>query len=880
MRVRGIAQSVAEVAAQSVATASKTRRRYFLTIPLFFITINFERNKMETLILIDANSLINRAFYALPPLNDYAGRPTQAVFGFTVMLVKLIETYSPKYLAAAFDLAQPTFRHEKFDAYKATRKGMPDELASQVPVLKNLLDVMGIKRFEIPGYEADDIIGTLAKKFDVKTYIITGDKDSLQLVDETTSVLLTKRGISEMELIDASNIKSKFSLTPHGIIEYKALAGDKSDNIPGIFGIGEKTAIELIEKYGTLDNIYAHVDELQGKTKEKIIAGKDTAYLSEDLATIVTDAPLSAQLDELVFQFPFKKEVRDFFGKYNFKSLYKRNALFESCRTIIRENSTIATARSDEIDLQGDFAFYIGDSLFIGNENCNYEIKLSANLIDGGENLSDVMNNLKPILADPSRLKVVYDYKQLLSKLSGSGVKINNVFDIKLAQYLINTDTDYETFTGLLGIYGYDASGYGAYKVYEAQLEQLKIAGLNDLYYNIEFPLEEVLYNMECRGFKLDLEKLEQLRQKYSTEAEFCQKKIFELAGRSFNINSPKQLAEVLFQELKLPYPKKKSKSFSTGAEILEPLADEFEIAAYVLRYRLLMKLVGTYLDGLKKQTDPDGLVHTEFKQMITSTGRLSSVDPNLQNIPVRDGDGKALREMFVAGEGKSLVSADYSQIELRLMAHLSGDEKMIDCFRRGEDIHTSTAAEIYGVPPEMVTEAMRREAKTVNFGIIYGISDYGLAQNLKVSVIAAKKYIEKYFERFSGIKNYLKEAVDVVRKNGYAKTLFGRIRYVPEINSPNYNTRLFGERVAMNMPLQGSAADIIKIAMLKTEEALKSTGARLILQIHDELIVEAPDEETELVKQILKDCMENAAKLSVPLNVSVGCGKNWLDCK
>jgi len=599
--------------------------------------------------------------------------------------------------------------------------------------------------------------------------------------------------------------------------------------------------------------------------------------LSKELATINTNVPLNIALGDLQLIFPFNEKVRDIFGRYNFKTLCKKEELF--CTAAAKQvQPDVKEIAIDDLDLCQDFAIHVGDKVYVGTKKDNYVLNIEQTLFSDGNTEQKLFEKLKHILCDSNVLKIVFDYKNFIKQTSIYGYEPQNVFDVKLAQYLLG-EGDFSTFANLLEYYGYEPSGYACYQIYLQQVEQLKELGLTNLYYDIELPLSKVLYNMEKRGFRIDLKKLEQLNAEYSEQLDICAKKIYELAGKQFNINSPKQLAAVLFDDLKIPYPKK-SKTHSTSVEILEPLAHDYEIVAYVLRYRFIAKLNSTYLEGLKKQTDTNGLIHTEFKQTLTATGRLSSVEPNLQNIPVREEEGRALRGIFVASEGNVLLSADYSQIELRVMAHLSQDKKMIECYNAGEDIHTATAAEVFGVPLSEVTSKMRREAKVVNFGIIYGMSEYGLAQNLKISYNKSREYIKKYFERFYGVKEYLDNSVNVAKEKGYATTICGRIRRIPEINSPNFMSRSFGERVAMNMPLQGSAADIIKIAMLKTEEALKDTGAKLILQIHDELIVETPMDEVSKIKQIIKDCMENAIELSVPLEVSIGVGKNWMECK
>lgn len=843
---------------------------------------------MEKLVLIDGNSLVNRAFYALPPLNNSLGVPTQAVYGFATMLMKIISDIKPNYMAVAFDLPKPTFRHLKYPEYKAGRHKMPDELGVQLPILKEMLKLMNIHIIEKGGFEADDIIGTFAKSTCVHTYIITGDRDSLQLIDDNTEVWLTIKGLSEIHKMTEEELLKSLSLKPSQIIDYKALAGDSSDNIPGVAGVGEKTATNLLVQYGTLDKIYENIDNIKGKLQEKLINDKDNAYLSYELATIDTNMELDCNLKDCTFDFPFNDKVQEFFGEMNFKSLVNRAELFigDVKPKFLKAGSEVKVVSSIEElrvilgQVKGSMSFDIAESItFAFSEAQEYVINLNYSLIDVGLEYNQCIESFKEVLQNPKIEKIVFDGKKLMKELSMNKVVLNNFFDIKLAQYLIDMTVDYSTAKKLNAHYGVDereiASGMRFIKqLQENEIEELK---MKSLYYDIELPLEKVLYDMERAGFCLNIPMLNVLNEEYVKEIESLTKEIYALCGETFNINSPKQLAKVLFEDMKIPYPKK-SKTYSTAAEILEEIDEP--IVALILEYRFISKLNSTYIEGLRKMADAKGIVHTEFKQTLTTTGRLSSVEPNLQNIPIRNEKGKKLRAMFASrGENYRLVSADYSQIELRLMAHYSKDEKMLSAYRNGEDIHTSTAAAVFNVQSDKVTAAMRRDAKAVNFGIIYGISEYGLSKNLKISPYRAKEFIETYFSRFSGVKSYLETSVKSAYDTGYAVTLLGRVRKIPELKSANYNIRQFGERVAMNMPLQGSAADIIKFAMIKVAKELEGMKSQLILQVHDELIVDAEISEIEKVKEILKRCMENVLPLEVPLTVEMGEGKTWLEC-
>lgn len=852
-------------------------------------------NARDNFIIIDGNSLVNRAFYALPPMTAQ-GKPVQAVYGFATMLIRMIQNYKPKYIATAFDLPAPTFRHKMYDGYKATRKGMPDELAVQLPVLKEMLGKMGVTILEKEGYEADDIIGTLARGTSCPTYIVTGDRDSFQLIDDTTKVVMTKRGITEVAELDEAELKKEYGLTPAQVIEYKAIAGDSSDNIPGVTGIGDKGARQLLEEYGSLDGIYENLDKLSAGMRKKLEEGKELAYLSRTLATIDTNVPIFTQAEECPCRFPFGNDVRTFFIDYGFKSLLKRSDIFEKNYDGEEEQATPSELRCERSELSsvselisvvrgikdeaalefGENGLWIAPSL-----EREYRAKFSDRLDDmGALSLWQCVDAVKLILENESVVKAVYDAKKLTAFCEPLGIAPVALWDVKLAQYVADVLKPNEPFSALAATHGLDPE-YPALAVLALKRElsdEMKEGSLEKVFEELEMPLVPVLRDMEKTGFKLDIGQLDRLNTEYTAQEKEIEREIFELTGREFNIKSPRQLGKVLFEELGLPY-SGKGKNYSTGAEILEPLVDKHPVIEKILAYRAVTKLNSTYVVGLKKLTGGDGIVHTDFRQAITATGRLSSAEPNLQNIPVRDERGKRLRALFTSRDGFTLVSADYSQIELRLLAHFSGDEILRSAYENGDDVHTYTAAKVFGVEPEEVTSAQRRAAKAVNFGIIYGISDFGLAQNVKISRSQAKKYIEEYFKHFPSVKGYLDESVKRAKECGYAETLFGRRRQVPELFSSQFQMRKFGERVAMNMPLQGSAADIIKRAMIDVHHRLKGMKSRLILQIHDELIVEAADDEADMVCGILKECMENAVSLSVPLTVDIGTGKSWIDC-
>lgn len=850
---------------------------------------------MDRLVLIDGNSLINRAFFALPPLTDKKGRPSQAVYGFTTMLIKAITDYKPTHIAVAFDLPEPTFRHKMYDGYKAGRKRMPDELAVQLPVLKELLSVMKIRIVEQAGFEADDIIGTLAKKFEAETYILTGDRDSLQLIDDTTYVLFTRRGLTSVDCMNAAALKETTGLSPAQIVDYKAIAGDSSDNIPGVHGIGDKGAVKLLQTYGDLDGVYAHIDEISGAARQRLIEGKDSAYLSRRLAAIVCDVPLPVTLGDCALEFPFSGRTREFFRELDFKSVVKRTDLYgdyadTAAETFAQRPAPATVAFSGRAGLKETLAgcrdaiavwFGENDVHIAFDAETEHVGSFTSDLIDGIFTFEDCAAELKDIFADKEIKKVLFDVKKVKTDMYRvCGGDVENFFDVKLAQYIDDSTVPYDKLDTVCEHYSAGVPGASALLYLKRLLEKsLEEKGMHRLFYDVEQPLIDVLIKMERAGFKLDIGNCRAYGEKYTAEIHEISAKIYRLAGHVFNINSPRQLATVLFDELGIDYPKRTSRH-STNIEVLEAIIDRHEIVPLVIRYRLLWKLNSTYVEGLSKLAGKDGVVHTEFKQMSTATGRLSSVEPNLQNIPVREDEGRMLRGLFGAAEGCTLVSADYSQIELRLLAHFSGDPIMMKAYRENADIHTRTAAEVFGIDRSLVTPEMRRKAKAVNFGIIYGMSDFGLGQSIKVSTAEAREYKARYFARFPRVKEYLDAQVERAKKHGFAITLLGRVRKIPELYSSQFAVRQFGERVAMNMPLQGSAADIIKLAMLRVDRALAGMRSRLILQVHDELIVEAADDEVEAVRTIVRDCMEHAVELNVPLTVDVSSGRNWLECK
>ncbi len=851
----------------------------------------------EQLLLVDGNSLINRAFYALPQLTNKEGVQCNAVFGVSNMLIKLIMEHKFKYIAFAFDRHAPTFRHEMFKDYKATRSPTPPELRSQFPLLKELLKAMGIKCFEFDGDEADDIIGSFTKKFNTKNIVLSADKDLLQLINENTQVWLTKKGASEIEIMTEETLQEKMGVKPFQIVELKSLMGDSSDNIPGVYGIGEKTAVSLLQKYESLDGVYSHINEISGKTQEKLLMGKESAYMSHALATINTNVKLDVDLESLQIKMPFSHEVYEFFVKYDFRILMKKTELFEdkpldaakSIQKIEIYELDDAKNLANELNLGNILAFQIeGEELHLSNSKYQeYVVKAKSDLPLLKTDISEYIKCFKSVFENENIVKVCQDVKHSKKQLSEYDIKLNGqYFDILIAKHLVyGSIKTVLNNNDLFGDFSYPTYAIAACLLsakadYENKINE---QNLNKVFYDIEIPLINVLYDMEKEGFKIDVNSLNELNAMYTKEIDELTNKIYELAGETFNVNSPKQLSSILFDKLNISTANNKKKN--TGAEILEKIKDEHPIIPCILRYRKIFKLNNTYVEALLNlgQNNRDNIIHTVFHQTITATGRLSSTEPNLQNIPIREEEGRFLRKAFIPrNPNGSIMSADYSQIELRLVTHFSEDKNLQNAYQNNIDIHTKTASDIFGVPLQEVNSNLRRMAKAVNFGIIYGISEHGLSENLGISKKEAKTFIEKYFMTYPKIGSLMDDNVKVAREKGYAQSLYNRRRRIDELNSSNYMIRTFGERAAMNMPLQSTASDIIKIAMIKVFYALKENNlkSKLILQIHDELIVDVFPGEEEKVKEILKSNMENGFSLNVPLVVQIEYGKNWYDAK
>lgn len=838
------------------------------------------------IVLLDSYSLLYRAYYAIQtPMSDKNGRPLNAVFGFTNMLLRIIEELKPTHMVATFDTKGPTFRHEKCDYYKATRKPMPEDLRPQVDAVRELLSAMDVKIVEKAGFEGDDMLGTLSKKLEGEKIIVTGDRDSLQLVSDTTKVWLTKRGITDVVEYDLERL-SQDGLKPYQIIELKALMGDTSDNIKGVQGVGEKTAKTLISTYGDIENLYAHIDEIKGKLGEKLKNGKEDAEQSKYLATINCEVDVDCDIDQLTFS-PFSQRVKEQLEDFEFRSILKRLDFDEDVEKEKAEKTIQNIVVSDVSDIKGlekgNICAIVYDEYRITlalSEEEEYQLNVRANLLDEGVYLDEALRDIAQ-----SGVKIILHDAKYFMHLTN--VTDFDYFDTKIASYLLYAQRSYDTVGEVIDEYSEfdcgDRLAVGLFSAYKALKDKILDEGLGKLFYEVEQPLTAVLYDMEKAGFCVDVKMLDELRVKYSEELAQLEKNIYLLAGESFNINSPKQLQNILYSKLGLPATKKTKSGASTDAEALEGLKGKHEIIEYILRYRQISKFKGTYIEGIDGLIDKKtGRVHTVFNQTATVTGRLSSTEPNLQNIPVRTKEGRELRKMFVASPDRVLVCADYSQIELRLLAAFSKDERLVGAYQAGEDIHRETASAVYGVDIDDVTADMRRSAKAVNFGIIYGMSDYGLATELGIFPKHARYFIQRYFDTYSSVKEYMEENKRIAKETGKATTMLGRKRLIPELTSSNYNVRGFGERAAMNMPLQGSAADIIKISMIKVFNALKNEGlkARLILQVHDELIVDTPIEEAEKVKKLLKDNMEEAVSLIVPLIAEVGVGKNWYEAK
>ena len=844
---------------------------------------------MDKLILIDGNSLLNRAYYAMSVFTTKDGLPTNGIFGFIKLVFKIIEDEKPEYFAVAFDVHAPTFRHKRYAEYKGTRKPMPEELVVQVPVLKDLLAAMNVRTVELAGYEADDIIGTLTRKFDgVASYIYTGDRDAYQLVKENVSVCFTRRGVSDIDLLTADNFFEKVGLEPAQIIEEKALMGDSSDNIPGIRGIGPKSALALLREYGSVDGLYASLDKITATMREKLIGGRESAYLSRELATIDTNVPLDVTLESCRLQVPFSEEARAKFAALEFRSLVD-TAFFPAARkkTVEFIVCTDMNAFLHDIEDVNEFAFSIEkEGVHISFGEKEYLLPLRENFLEPGFFLQDLRPVFHALFAGDKRA-IVSDVKALSHRMDEIGFTLTcPAEDVTLLRYLGDSNLRPSGAKAIAQDFALpeENCAYALRLAYDEAKKRTEGTEEEKLYRDLELPLAYVLLDMERAGVRVDTQKFSEFSDKFNRELEEVSGRIYALAGGAFNLNSPFQLSEILFEKLGLdPHGAKKNSrgGYSTGAEVLEKLAEDHEIARLILRYREIQKLLSTYVDGIRPLV-VGGVVHTTYNQTMTTTGRLSSTNPNLQNIPVRTEEGRELRKLFVAREGNVFVDADYSQIELRLLAHFSGCKPLIEAYNSGEDIHAATAAQVFGVRLEEVTSLMRRRAKTINFGIIYGMSAFGLSNDLGCSPTEAQAYIDKYFSTYSDVKEYMDENVKKAKTDGYVTTILGRKRHIPELKSSNFNLRAFGERAAMNMPLQGSAADIIKLAMLGIFNRLKAGNmrTRLVLQVHDELILDAPEAEAEMAARVLKEEMEGAIKLNVPLIAEVSKGKSWYEAK
>lgn len=856
----------------------------------------------ETLLIIDGSSLLYRAFYAIPSLTDSQGRPTNAVYGFLNMLLKLYEQLEPHYVAVAFDKDKHTFRNDLYDGYKATRKPAPDDLRPQFPLIREVLECLGIHVLELEGYEGDDIIGTVARQMEAKDFhidIVTGDRDALQLVDENVTVHLTKKGITNMLAVTPDVMAAEYGYAPSQVVDMKALMGDTADNIPGVPGVGEKTAAKLIAQFQHVETLYDRIGEVKGKKlQEKLADNKDKAFLSKELATICCSVPVEYSLDMFLPQ-PRKEDVSALFRSLGFKNMLSRFAAFDRFASLADEEPAqdVSLQLLDDLQPQ-DLAGQVVAVEGVYEPAAPLPV-LKALAIAGNQGVFVVPAGREGeylrALADAA-LVVTSQGKQLVKAASPYTDKRLPLADIILAAYLLDpTRTAYglaylsEKFAVPLQESGDEAlrlagDAQFSFDVWPKAAEVLEQAGLTTLYDTIEIPLIHTLAVMEMNGFTVDTERLMDMERELSLEADKLEEEIYDDAGETFNINSTKQLGVILFEKLGLPVIKKTKTGYSTDSAVLEALMDQHPMIPKILQFRALKKLISTYLDGLEPLISREtGRIYTSFNQMVTATGRLSSSDPNLQNIPIRTEQGRKIRSLFVPGEGYDyIVSGDYSQIELRLLAHLSQDPTMIDGFKKNQDIHRRTASEVFGIPWDEVTPEQRSHAKAVNFGIIYGISDFGLARNISISRQQAKEYIDSYFARYSTIHAYMDKLVAEARETGMAKTMFGRIRTLTDINSKNFTRRSFAERTAMNTPIQGSAADIIKLAMNAVQDELerRSLRSRLLVQVHDELVLEVPADEREEVETLLKDTMEHIVTLSVPLVVDIHCGRNWEEAK
>ncbi len=898
----------------------------------------------KKLILIDGNSLLHRAFYALPPLTTKDNLHTNGVYGFLTMLYKILDDYDPDYIGVAFDRKGPTFRHKEYEEYKAGRKKTPDELGMQFSVLKEVLDKLNIYRIELDGFEADDLVGTLAKhgeENDFEVILVTGDKDYLQLASEKTKVLITKKGITNLETYGVDEMIERYEVTPEQFIDLKGLMGDKSDNIPGVPGVGEKTGIKLLKEFESMEGIYDNIEKVSGKKlKERLVENRQQAFMSKRLATIITNVPVEIDLNTLKIEKPNSEELYKLYTDLEFNSLLNKidkddinedilNNLNEEDISIDSDIQIIKDLNElkEKIDLikeKGKFYFkliidgehplkdgILGLVFKVDKDNTYY---VDFESID--DDTKTILESFNEIFNSNDIKKIGHGMKDDILAIFKNDISIKGIdFDSIISQYIIAPSQSDYSIKNLaqeyLGLYieGEDeilGTGKKKKSFSEIELDKrvdyfnkfinilfniedklrdiIEEQDMTELYYNIEVPLIEVLAFMEYQGFTVHKDGLLKLKDEFEGKINKLTEDIYEFAGEEFNINSPKQLGVILFDKLDLPVIKKTKTGYSTNAEVLEKLKGKHPIIERILEYRQIVKINSTYVDGLMALIDEKShKVHSSFNQTITTTGRISSTEPNLQNIPIKTDEGRKIRKVFTSAEDDyTLIDADYSQIELRVLAHISDDPKLKEAFYTGEDIHTKTASEVFDVPKDEVTSLMRSRAKAVNFGIVYGISDYGLSRDLNISRKEAKTYIDNYLANYEKVKVYMESIVDQGKKQGYVETIFNRRRYLPELKSKNYNVRSFGERTAMNTPIQGSAADIIKIAMVKVYDELKNRKlkSKLILQVHDELIIEAHRDEVDEVKELLKDLMENAVELNVPLKVDMDTGDSWYDTK
>ena len=878
---------------------------------------------MNTLVLIDGNSLMYRAYYATAYsgnlMKTSTGIFTNALYGFVNMMNKVMDEYNHTHMLVAFDAGKTPFSHEFLESYKDGRKPMPDEMRSQINLIKKYLDLLGVKRLELPTYEADDIIGTLAKMGEAtdfeKIHIITGDKDLLQMVDEKTTVHITRKGVTDIESFNKEEVFAKYELTPSQIVDLKGLMGDPSDNLPGIPGVGEKTAIKLLKQFGTVENLIEHTDELKGKMKEKVETHTEQALLCKRMATIHKDVPLPLTFDDLVYHGAQTTELMEFFKEMEFNAFLKKMKIEEG-----KDKEPKAPVRIISEAKELETLSYVNSAIHVEifEENYHQGTILGIAVVNEKESyyvpfeVAKESQVFMSFLSNEEIKKSVFDVKRSRVALMWQGFDLRGVeFDLLLATYVINPTNvsneikkvalhyDYDDVSYDEEVYGKGAKRATApiekvaehsidiatavMKLKETALEQLKEQEQLSLFKEMEMPLAEVLAMMEYTGMALDLKTLDEMGQNLKGRIEALEAKIYEQAGMAFNINSPKQLGEVLFEKLSLPVIKKTKTGYSTNVDVLEKLMGTHPIIECIMEYRTLTKLYSTYIEGLKKACYEDGKVHTIFNQALTQTGRLSSIEPNLQNIPIRLEEGRMIRRAFVPSEeGWIILGADYSQIELRILAHISNTESLIEAFRQGEDIHKKTAMDVFKVSEEEMTSDLRRSAKAINFGIIYGMSAFGLSENLNITQKEAKKYIDHYLETYSGIHQYMEDTVKYAKYNGYVSTLFKRRRYIPELTQKNYAIRQFGERTAMNAPIQGTAADIIKKAMIDVYQAMqeKEVKSRLLLQVHDELIFEVPKEELETMIELVTKTMEDVVELQVPLKADYSYGPTWYDAK